>query len=259
MKWPVSEKYLAGFKALTLASVIALLFDQLFIPWRTEGQIQVVSLAGWLPENIMSSYPLFQAVTVAGIVGVGLWLFNFFPKVTSILSVILFVLSTSLYLQNEPFGDHRQSVFCLLMILLAAREYRLVQHYFFQVAAGIVISFYFLAGWEKVFYSGLAWINGTSLQIFVHYTGNERSVLRRLILHNVDVARVLQAGILILECGSFLLFGSRGLRRLWLVGLVGFHVGIEEIFGYRYFLHLLVVLYLFALPDWMDRKHDKIA
>jgi hypothetical protein len=145
------------------------------------------------------------------------------------------------------------------MIALAAREYRLLQHYFFQVAAGIVISFYFLAGWEKIFYSGLSWINGTGLQVFVHYTGNERSFLRKLILQNVDIARVFQAGILALECGSFLLFGPRFIRRLWIIGLIGFHIGIEEIFGYRYLLHLLVVLYLFALPDWMDRKHDKTA
>lgn len=259
MKWPTSEKYYDGFRILTILSSIALLLDQLFIPWRSEGEIRVVSLAGWLPERIMSSHPLFQAVTLAAILSATLWLFKLKPKLTSVATGVFFILSTSLYLQNEPFGDHRQSVFCLLMIALAAREYRFLQNYFFQVAACIVVSFYFLAGWEKIFFSGLSWVNGTSLQVFVHYTGSGRSLLRNLILQNVDTARFLQAGILLLECGSFLLFGPRMLRRMWIVGLIGFHIGIEEIFGYRYFLHLLVVLYLFALPEWVNRKNDKTA
>ncbi|QLY26959.1 hypothetical protein [Bdellovibrio sp. KM01] len=259
MKWPTNEKYFEGFRVLTILSAIALLFDQLFIPWRSDGEIRVVSFAGWLPENIMSSHPLFQAITLAAILSAILWLFKFKPRLASVLTIILFIFSTSLYLQNEPFGDHRQSVFCLLLMALAAREYRLLVNYFFQVAASITVSFYFLAGWEKIFFSGLSWVNGTSLQIFVHYTGRGKSLLRDLILQNVDVARFLQAGILLLECGSFLLFGPRWLRRIWILGLIGFHIGIEEIFGYRYFLHLFVVLYLFALPEWVKESNDKTA
>jgi hypothetical protein len=259
MKWPDNEKYYEGFRILTILSGIALLFDQLFIPWRSEGEIHVVSLAGWLPENIMNSHFLFQAITVAAILSATLWLFKQMPRLTALCTIILFILSTSLYLQNEPFGDHRQSVFSLLLMAIAAREYRQLKNYFFQVAACIVVSFYFLAGWEKIFFSGLSWINGTSLQIFVHYTGRGDSFLRDLILQNVDVARFLQAGILLLECGSFLLFGPRWLRRVWILGLIGFHIGIEEIFGYRYFLHLFVVLYLFELPEWVNRKNDKTA
>lgn len=259
MKWPAKENYFNGFRLLTILCSIALMVDQLFIRWRPEGDIRIVSLAGLLPENIMTSHPLFQGVTTAAILCAVLWIFRLLPKVTSIAAVILFIFSTSLYLQNEPFGDHRQSVFCLLLISLAAREYGALQHYFFQVAGGIVVSFYFLAGWEKIFYSGLSWINGTGLQVFVHFTGSGKSLLRKMILENVDLARFFQTGILVLECGSFLLFGPRFLRCIWIFGLVGFHIGIEEIFGYRYFLHLLVVLYLFAIPEWSERQHDKSA
>ncbi|WP_413561229.1 hypothetical protein [Bdellovibrio sp. HCB209] len=257
MKWPQSQRYFEGFRIFTFVSSMLLVIDQIFIRWRMDGEINVVSIAGWLPENIMTSHTLFQYVSWCFVACMALWLFKIVPRIASVLSIFLFILSTSLYLQNEPFGDHRQSVFCLLLILFAAREYKLIQHYFYQVAAGIIVSFYFLAGWEKVFYSGLSWINGTSLQIFVHYMGYRNSHLRELILSNVDIAKFFQTAILIFECGSFMLLGPKPLRWIWICTLIGFHVGIEEIFGYRYFLHLFAVLYLFALPDIMELKNGK--
>ncbi|MBO9666561.1 MAG: hypothetical protein J7501_07070 [Bdellovibrio sp.] len=259
MRWPSTKKYFNGFRILTLLSSLALMMDQIFIRWRMDGKIQIVSLAGFLPEPLMTSHLLFQAISVLFLASGLLWLFCIQPKWTSILSVVLFIFSTSLYLQNEPFGDHRQSVFCFLLMILAAREFQLLKHYFFPVAASIVVSFYFLAGWEKIFYSGLSWVNGTSLQVFVHYMGYGNSHLRHWILQSATVAKFLQAGILILECGSIFLFGPRFLRWAWLIGLVGFHIGIEEIFAYRYFLHLFLVLYLFALPDILERRHEKNA
>ncbi len=257
MKWPSSEKYFNYFRLLILASAFFLGFDQLFIKWRSLGEIKIVSLVGFLPESFIANHLVFEGITWIFLLATALWFFRLMPRATSIISVISFILSTSWYLQNEPFGDHRQSVFSFLLILLCLREFALVKNYFYRTAGFIIISFYLLAGWEKVFYSGLNWPNGTSLQIFIHYMGYQSSHLGQLVLAHHSLAMALQWIILIMECGAFFLFGPKLLRWIWLAALLGFHIGIEEIFAYRYFLHFILVLYLFALPDVMELRHAR--
>ncbi|WP_413578418.1 hypothetical protein ACLVWU_07755 [Bdellovibrio sp. HCB290] len=256
MIWPVANRYFDGFRRLVLLCSIFLGLDQLFIPWRSAGDIHPVSLVGYLPTALIENKMAFQICTGIFLISTTLWLLKLAPKILSIVSALFFILSTSWYLQNEPFGDHRQSVFSLLLILLALREWGLLQYYFYKTAAVVVLSFYCLAGWEKIFYSGLSWPNGTTLQVFVHSMGYMESYLGRAILHNHNLAVFFQWAILILECGAFvILTGPRFLRWIWLVALVGFHIGIEEIFHYRYYLHLIIVLYLFALPALLERKN----
>ncbi|WP_413581289.1 hypothetical protein [Bdellovibrio sp. HCB288] len=230
--------------------------DQLFIPWRTAGAILPVSVIGYLPATLIENKMAFQICTGIFLVSTTLWLLKLVPRFSSVISSLFFILSTSWYLQNEPFGDHRQSVFSLLLILLTLREWGLLQRYFYQAAAVVVLSFYCLAGWEKIFYSGLSWPNGTTLQVFVHSMGYMESYIGRAILQNHNLAVFLQWGILIVECGAFLILtGPRLLRWMCLIALLGFHIGIEEIFHYRYYLHFMIVIYLFALPGLLEKKH----
>jgi hypothetical protein len=257
VKWPDSQKYFNYFRLLILVSAFFLGFDQLFIRWRQLGEIKIVSIIGFFPQSLLENHFAFECVTWVFLAATALWAFRLIPKTTSIVSVLAFILSTSWYLQNEPFGDHRQSVFSFLLILLCLREFGLIKNYFYRTAGAIIISFYLLAGWEKVFYTGFSWPNGTSLQIFIHYMGYQSSRLGQLVLAHHSLAVVLQWTILIMECGAFMLFGPKPLRWVWLAVLLGFHIGIEEIFAYRYFLHFILVLYLFALPDVMESRHAR--
>ncbi|WP_413587367.1 hypothetical protein [Bdellovibrio sp. HCB274] len=256
MTWPVSFRYYDGFRRLVLLCSLFLGLDQLFIPWRSAGVILPVSIVGYFPASLIENKMAFQICTGVFLITTVLWLLKFAPRLFSILSSIFFILSTSWYLQNEPFGDHRQSVFSLLLILLSLKEWGLLQHYFYKAAAVVVLSFYCLAGWEKIFYTGLSWPNGVGLQIFVHAMGYADSHLGKAILQSHIMSLFFQWAILVLECGAFvILTGPRVLRWVWLVALLGFHIGIEEIFHYRYYLHLIIVMYLFALPALLERKN----
>jgi hypothetical protein len=255
MKWPDSKIYFERFRLLVILLSILLIIDQsLFWHWDVDGDFRTVSVFSWLPKYFFESLVHYYIVSGLFLVSAIIWLLRIKPKVFSILSCMLFSLSTSMYLQNLTFGDHRQAPFFWLLALLTAKEFNALERTFFPLAGLAICSTYFLAGWEKIILSGFTWVNGTTLQVFVHRLGRENSLLRPLILTNSSLAAFFQAGILLLECSILGVFLNKPIRWCFLIAFLAFHIGIEEIFFYRFLPNYLVVAYLFAVPDFMRSR-----
>lgn len=249
-----SQAKLSVFRMMTLIFAILLIVDQLvFWQWTTEGEYVPVSIFSFLPRVFLENKTAFYATSAVTIVSLLLWMFRQKPRVFSVLSVVAFGIASTFYLQNLPFGDHRQAVLFLLLMALAATEFNLSDKTFFPLAACALLSLYFLAGWEKIFWSGLSWANGSSLQVFAHYLGRDGSALRGWILDSKSFAQALQICGLILECGVFALFFRGPVRWVWLMGLLVFHGAIEEVFMYRFFPFYILVFYLFGWPSVQRR------
>ncbi|MBS1971335.1 MAG: hypothetical protein JSU04_13590 [Bdellovibrionales bacterium] len=251
-----SEVKLSVFRAMTLVFAVLLVVDQMvFWQWTTEGEYTPISIFSFLPRAFFENKFAFYVTSAIAVLSLLLWMFRQTPRALSVLSVVAFGIASTFYLQNLPFGDHRQAVVFLLLAGLAATEFNLSEKTFFPLAACALLSLYFLAGWEKVFWSGLSWANGSSLQVFAHYLGREGSVLRGWILDSKSFAQALQICGVILECGVFALLFRGPVQWLWLIGLLFFHGAIEEIFMYRFFPFYILVFYLFGWPALQRRMN----
>jgi hypothetical protein len=158
-----SQAKLSVFRAMTLLFAMFLVVDQMvFWQWTTEGDYTPVSIFSFLPRTFLENRTAFYGTSALAILSLSLWLLRQAPRTVSIVSLITFGIASTFYLQNLPFGDHRQAVVFLLMAGLVATEYTLSEKTFFPLAACTLLSLYFLAGWEKFFWSGLSWANGSS-------------------------------------------------------------------------------------------------
>lgn len=246
------------FRWLVIVYAIWVLADQhLFWDWTLTANFVPISFLSFLPRHFLESQRAAFAVSCLTAVFLLLWGLRWKTRLTSTLSTVGFSLAATFYLQNLPFGDHRQSVLLLLLTLLTWVEFSKKQEHFFLIAGTLLCSLYFFAGLEKLHYSGLDWAQGTSLQVFAHYLGRPDSFLRQLLLDHRSLAQVLQWAILILECGVLFLFIPGVLRWILLAGLLGFHLGLEEIFFYRFLPHYVLLFYVFGWIDFMRFSHAR--
>lgn len=241
---------ISHFRVMVLIYSFWVLIDQfLFWDWKLTAPFVPISVFSFLPRTFLESH--VAGWTVSAITGLCfvLWALRWKVRWVSVVATVGFALAATFYLQNLPFGDHRQSILLMLLGLLTWAEYSEKLDQFFVIAGTMLCCLYFFAGWEKIFYSGFAWAQGTGLQIFAHYLGRPESFLRQLILDHRSLAQVFQWLILILECGILVLFIPGFVRWFFLLGLLGFHIGLEEIFFYRFFPHYILLFYVFGWKD----------
>jgi hypothetical protein len=223
-----------------------------------EGEFHTVTfIANIFPLSWIESAVLYQSFLGLFALSLLFWIFRIAPRAASVFCAGSFFLAVSMYMQNSSFPDHRNDLFCILLILLSAREFQLFPRLFFPMASVFTCLTYFLAGFEKILASGLGWVNGVGLQVYANVYGMPSSLLRSWILENKMFAQGLQATVLILELGIFSLYGPSWLRRIWLVGLLGFSLGIEEMFGFKYIFHYATLCLLFIDFDPMMWIKDK--
>lgn len=241
---------ISTFRVLVLIYAFWVLIDHfLFWEWSLQSTFVPISVLSFLPRVFLESLTAAWITSVVTGVGFILWGLRVQPRLASVISTVGFALAATFYLQNLPFGDHRQSILLMLLGLLTWTEFSKKTDLFFVMAGTILCCLYFFAGWEKIFYSGLSWINGTGLQAFAHYLGRPESFLRQLLLDHRSLAQLFQGLILLLECGVLVLFIPGFMRWFFISGLLGFHIGLEEIFFYRFFPHYILLFYIFGWND----------
>jgi hypothetical protein len=105
--------------------------------------------------------------------------------------------------------------------------------------------FYGLSGLTKLSQSGLAWANGTSLQLWATLWGDPESLGTRLILSSRPLAAGLQWATLVGETGGLVAIVSARLRPLVGLALIGFHAGSIWVFGWGFHANVAILALVF--------------
>ncbi len=111
--------------------------------------------------------------------------------------------------------------------------------------------FHTYAGVTKLAVSGMEWMNGTSLQLWVHLWGRTDSPIRAFVVEHRTAVVVLQWVTVVVEGAAVLAVFVRWLRLPLGLGLLGFYAGVVGMFGYPFaFNAALTGVFLLPLAEW---------
>ena len=221
---------------------------------RVEGPRRgAVSVLGFLPAGVLAD-PVWPAVcrwTLA--VAAVLWLLQLLVPLSSWLAVAAFTAAGAFYEENLDYVDHVHHLTHGVLFLHALwyhfyrREIRdalgrgafwttpLAPAWLPAGALFLVGTFYTWGGITKLVYSGRAWASGVPMQLWAHLWGREGYFLRDWIVGHRWIARAGQISILTVETFAWLAWFDRRLRiAIGLVLVVGFHLVIEQMFGFLF-------------------------
>lgn len=120
-----------------------------------------------------------------------------------------------------------------------------------RTAILVVVGAYFFAGLAKLINSGPEWFTSDNLRWVLYASSDSQRVPNALGLFIADrppLARVMAAGSFFLELGFPLALVNPWLRRLFVAGVVGLHVGIWLMMRLDYFAQIATVL--IVMIDW---------
>jgi|SRR5580692_1016869 putative Ca2+/H+ antiporter (TMEM165/GDT1 family) len=218
-----------------------------------------------LPEAALHSERTIQIANYTFWIGSLLWLANLLLPWTSWLSCLSFMSVVALQFENSNGMHHAANMISGLLFVSAiwyhfyAREIRAAMsaralfrspvypRWVYLLSVCYVSLFYASAGFSKIATSGLGWVNGVSLQLWVFLWGDRTSTVATTILSSRNAATVFQGCTLLLEVSTILAIPFARLRPWIGLALLGFHHGISEVFHYEFDFNA-ILLALVLLP-----------
>jgi hypothetical protein len=242
---------------LGTAAILALWPFDLLIGQRTG----FASLLAWLPDALVSSGAVWFGLRVLLLIGCLLWSLNRLLPWSCWIVVLAFTGLWSLHVETTYNTAHIFNMANMLLIIqsiwitadatlirrrLQDGEYwtqPLVPRWVSLASIAYIGIFHTAAGLSKLAYSGPAWANGTSLQLWTYLWGRPWSPTTQTILSSRSLAQALQVGTLVVETAGVLAIFPR--LRPWIGwGLVAFYVGVLATFDYGFqFNAILTALY----------------
>jgi hypothetical protein len=209
------------------------------------------TVLSFLPEPVLRDERLIGLC--AGVFGLAslLWLAQVLLPWSSWVSAIAFTALLALNWENSARLSHHWHVVNMVLIILALWYGLYAQEIRTALAAGrfwttplcpgwvhALCVFYLglvygAAGLSKIFYSGFAWVNGVSLQLWVFVYGRDRP-LAGMILSDYRLALALQAITVMAELAALVAIFWRPLRILVGLVLIGFHLGSTSLMGLNF-------------------------
>lgn len=231
-----------------------------------------VTLLSWLPADVLHSPAMLLAMRGVLLVGAGLWLFQRLLPWSCWLTVIGFTGVWSLHVETTYNAAHIFHMANNLLVIQAlwvtfyAREIRaslragtywttpLVPRWVVLAGVAYIGIFHTAAGLTKLIYSGPAWANGVSLQLWTHlFSPRHWMPSASMILGSRTLAAALQWGTLVIETAGVLAIFPR-LRTAIGVGLLAFYAGVLLTFDYGFhFNALFTALYFLPFDRWLTR------
>lgn len=275
----LSQRTTPQFGQLATWLLLITCFIFVVIPWEVhEGPRQTpASLLCWLPANWLGCSELFWFFRTMLAVGALGWLLCIAVPWTCWLTVIGFLGLWSMHVENVWHTSHIfhlagnlliiQAIWYTLLgkeIVAAKREKRFWTTPLYprwvslsQIAA--IGLFHTAAGLSKIWFSGMEWANGTSLQLWAHMDGRVGSIGRSLILADTRMTAFLQIVTLVVETAGILALFPR--LRTWIgLGTIGFYVGVLSTFNYGFQFNLLfTALYLLPIEAWIQKRYAHLA
>ena len=129
----------------------------------------------------------------------------------------------------------------------------LVPHWVSLASIAYIGLFHTAAGLSKLTFSGPAWANGTSLQLWAYLFGYEWSPARTILINHRTLTAWLQAATLIVETSAILAIIPR-LRTIIGLALLGFYIGVLITFPYGFGLNaIFTAVYFLPVERWLTR------
>jgi hypothetical protein len=233
-----------------------------------EGQRRgFVSLLSWLPDNIVRSGWTWVAFRLVLILGIVLWACQRLLPWSCWLVVVGFAGLWSLHVETTYNTAHIFHMANMLLVIQALwitgdaalinQRLRdktfwtlpLVPRWVSLASIAYIGIFHTAAGLSKLSFSGPAWANGTSLQLWTYLWGRPWSPTTQLILSSRRFTQALQALTLVVETAGVLAIFPR--LRPWIgLALTAFYLGVLATFDYGFqFNALLTALYFLPVED----------
>jgi hypothetical protein len=230
-----------------------------------------VSLLSWLPDEVVRSRWTWWACRGVLIVGALLWGMQRWLPWSCWLVVVGFTGLWSLHVEttyNTAHIFHMANMLLVIQALWISGEAALIRQrlrdktfwtlplvprWVSLASIAYIGIFHTAAGLSKLWFSGLAWANGTSLQLWTYLWGRPWSPTTQLILSSRGIAQGLQMLTLVVETAGVLAVLPR--LRLWIgLGLLGFYFGVLATFDYGFqFNAMLTALYFLPVEHYVTQ------
>jgi hypothetical protein len=239
------------------------------------------SLLSYFPPGFLSSHVPFYVFRAMLWVGMGLWIAGLLMPWCCWITTIGAIGLWSMHLENTTDGAHVFHAAAMMLIVQSIWRTSLASEIAAAKREGTLWStplyprwafwlglfymgwFHTLAGLAKLYESGFAWANGTSLQLWVHWDAYPWSPARDIICRYHGLAVFLQCLTLVFETSGILGLSKR--LRPWIgLGLLGFYVGVLTTFPYG-FQYNAALTALFFLPfdrwigEWVAKRQQRAA
>ena len=253
------------------------------VPLASPERHRAISFISFLPFSVLHWQPLYWTCVAAFYAAATLWFFRLWCRWTAPIAAFLYTFCLSLFWEHGGAVAEWWNPVATSLIIMAgwqciyATEIRdalragefwqrpLFPVWVHELNVFSLAWFFFQTGWGKLTTSGLAWVDGTSLQLHVHRFrldfGEPQNFMHHLILSHRLTASLFSAGVLLLECSAILavlpLFFPRfrWVRHLIGLGITLFMLGIFLLFGLWAFesLFALALLFLWPFDRWIPR------
>lgn len=252
--------------SLWMILVSAFYYSTVIEEYSTTAQIEHhLSFATLLPDSMSSNYVLFQACRAGFWISALFWALNLALPVSSWAATVLFTVLISLGVGSVSYTIHIYHLTNWLMFIycfwyqLYWRDIRNAPHLLLFGRSGpfprwaVFLSVYFIAlsytfsGLTKLGISGIAWADGTSLQLWSLLTAVSWSPTAPVFLYDRMWAMIAQSSVLLLESTAFLAIVFPRYRPLLGILLFGFHVGNELTFNHLFYGNTLLDLLFLTL------------
>lgn len=234
---------------------------------------QAVTLLSWLPPDWLDDGWLYSIASVLCVASALCWLAQVLLPWSSWSTLISFTVAIAVHQEQLTYVDHMFQLSNQVLVVYAL--WYQFEHAAIRAALRVgafwsrplcprwvrllplllVGLFYFQTGFNKLSVSGVGWVNGVSLQLWVDVFGRD-GLLSELVLSSRGLARFLQGAALAVELAALLALPSRRLRTLVGCVLIGFHIGQVQLFGWAFHANALLIA-LTYLP--VDRLLSRLA
>jgi hypothetical protein len=228
-----------------------------------------LSIVGLLPNWLLFDPRLFACCKLLFVVFGALWFVGLLIPWSGWIATVSFTALMSLFVESEYYTTHQCHVLGVLLWVFCAwhhfcrRELQaapaktqllsrpVMPRWVYALGLYSLCLTYTFSGLTKIVRNGFGWANGTSLQLWVLSFGDPTSVLGQLVLSDRRIAEAAQGTTLLFEALAWTALVFPRLRRLVGGGLLGFHLGSELIFNYRFYANMFAIAaFLLAYPSW---------
>jgi hypothetical protein len=238
-----------------------------------EGPRQTpTTILSWMPQAWITSPTLLWGSRASLVVGGLLWLFNRGLPWSCWLTTAGFTVLWSIHVETTYNTAHIFNLPNMLLVIQSlwitfeAKEINaalrtgkyyqtpLLPRWVIITGIAYIGLFHTAAGLTKLTYSGPAWANGISLQLWTHLWGHSWAPSTWVILSSRTFTQILQATTLVIETAGVLAIIPQ--LRTWIgLGILGFYAGVLLTFDYGFhFNALFTALYLLPIEPWLTKR-----
>ncbi len=231
-----------------------------------------LSIIGFLPDSVLFDDRLFVLCKMLFVVFAALWFLDLLVPRSAWIATVSLTLVLSLFMESRRYTLHQYHVlamllwvFCLWYQVCAPRASAnsvvilpfsppRMPRWVYALSLYYLCLTYSFSGMTKLLSNGLAWANGTSLQLWTLLWGDVSAYPAQVLLRDRRFAEAAQAATLFFESAAVVVLFFPRWRRVIGAGLLGFHLLGETVFHYRFYPNIFAVAaILLFYPGWSAR------